>query len=75
MLIDFYDVKSIIDEWDHQHLNDVVDFVPTAELLAAEMRSRIIAAISRDGESIDVIQCRVRLWETPSCYAEVGDIG
>ncbi|MCW2928452.1 MAG: Queuosine biosynthesis protein QueD, partial [Thermoleophilia bacterium] len=45
MLVDFYDLKQEIDAWDHRHLNDEVAFVPTAELLATEMRRRILATV------------------------------
>lgn len=70
MLIDFYDVKSAIDEWDHQHLNDVVEFVPTAELLAAEMHRRCEALLA--ARDVDGAGCVVRLWETPGAWAQVG---
>jgi 6-pyruvoyltetrahydropterin/6-carboxytetrahydropterin synthase len=69
MLVDFYDVKSAIDAWDHQHLNDMVDFVPTAELLAAEMHRRLLAIVELRASDAT---CKVRLWETAGCYAEVG---
>lgn len=76
MLVDFYDVKGLIDAWDHRHLNDEVDFVPTAELLAVEMRRRILAAVlARVGAGnpeAGTVAVLVRLWETPSGYAQVG---
>lgn len=67
MVVDFYDVKREIDAWDHRHLNDVVDFVPTAELLAHEMRRRIQAHVHGDGAGV-----LVRLWETPGAFAQCG---
>ena len=72
MLIDFYDVKQAIDEWDHRHLNDLVSFVPTAELLAAEMQRRISALL--EARSVIRAGCVVRLWETPSSWAQVGEL-
>lgn len=74
MLVDFYDLKALIDAWDHRHLNDEVDFVPTAELLAAEMRRRILAAtIARIGPAqAEQVGVLLRLWETTSGYAQVG---
>lgn len=73
MLVDFYDVKREIDAWDHRHLNDEVDFLPTAELLAEEMRLRIHTHVSAqaptDQGDVGVL---LRLWETPSGYAQVG---
>jgi 6-pyruvoyltetrahydropterin/6-carboxytetrahydropterin synthase len=73
MLVDFYDVKREIDAWDHRHLNDEVDFVPTAELLAAEMQRRLLALVAERGASAEAgAGVLVRLWETPTAYAQVG---
>lgn len=74
MLTDFYDLKSLIDAWDHRHLNDEVSFIPTAELLAAEMRNRILAAtMERVGaDRFQQVGVLLRLWETASSYAQVG---
>ena len=74
MLVDFFDVKREIDAWDHRHLNDEVDFVPTAELLAAEMRRRILGhvMVQAGAEQSDQVGVLLRLWETPSGYAQVG---
>lgn len=74
MLVDFYDLKQLIDAWDHRHLNDEVEFVPTAELLAQEMRRRILGAtIARIGPArAEQVGVLLRLWETPSGYAQVG---
>jgi 6-pyruvoyltetrahydropterin/6-carboxytetrahydropterin synthase len=74
MVVDFFDVKREIDAWDHRHLNDEVEFIPTAELLAAEMRRRIlghvVASVGDDrAEEVGVL---LRLWETTSGYAQVG---
>lgn len=70
MLIDFYDIKQQIDAWDHQHLNDMVTFVPTAELLAAEMQQRIERLLH--ARKVRDAGCVIRLWETPSSWAQVG---
>lgn len=74
MLVDFHDLKRAIDGWDHRHLNDEVDFPPTAELLAAEMRRRILqlARAACDAERADEVGVLVRLWETPSGWAQAG---
>lgn len=75
MLVDFYDVKRIIDAWDHRHLNDVVDFVPTAELLAAELQRRMVeAVVARAGVDAPGVGALVRLWETPTSWAQVGTV-
>lgn len=74
MLVDFYEVKRAIDAWDHRHLNDEVDFVPTAELLAAEMRRRLLGIVmaTMHPEQADQVGVLLRLWETPSGYAQIG---
>jgi 6-pyruvoyltetrahydropterin/6-carboxytetrahydropterin synthase len=74
MLVDFYDLKAEIDAWDHRHLNDEVEFVPTAELLAAEMRRRVLARVIEavGDDRADEVGVLLRLWETPSGYAQVG---
>ncbi|MCW2974389.1 MAG: Queuosine biosynthesis protein QueD [Thermoleophilia bacterium] len=74
MLIDFFDVKAAIDAWDHRHLNDEVAFIPTAELLAAEMRRRLleVARAQLGSDRADEVGVLLRLWETPSGYAQVG---
>jgi 6-pyruvoyltetrahydropterin/6-carboxytetrahydropterin synthase len=72
MLVDFYDIKRAIDEWDHRHLNDIVTFVPTAELLAAEMQRRIMALLN--DRNVEQAGCIVRLWETPTSWAQVGEL-
>lgn len=74
MLVDFFDLKGEIDAWDHRHLNDEVEFAPTAELLAAEMRSRILARVTEQvgDERSDEVGVLLRLWETPSGFAQVG---
>jgi len=75
MLVDFYDVKRAVDAWDHRHLNDEVSFVPTAELLAAEMQRRLLALLhQRAGMDAPGLGVRVRLWETPGAWAQVGSI-
>lgn len=68
MVIDFKTLSDVVDreiinQWDHQYLNDLVPFTPTAELLAQECFKRIKHA----GISV----CRVRLWETAKCFVEV----
>ena len=74
MLVDFFDVKAAIDAWDHRHLNDEVDFIPTAELLAAEMQRRLVAIVAEQvgAERAEHVGVLVRLWETPSGFAQVG---
>ncbi|GAB4262599.1 MAG: 6-carboxytetrahydropterin synthase QueD [Thermoleophilia bacterium] len=68
MVMDFGELEErvaalVVEPLDHRYLNDVVDLVPTAEALAAWMFARL-----RDS-GLPVV--RVRLWETPTSYAEV----
>ncbi|MES2023329.1 MAG: 6-carboxytetrahydropterin synthase QueD [Patescibacteria group bacterium] len=68
MVIDFGDIskvvdKNIIDKWDHQYLNDVVTFNPTAENLAVE----ILKITNDSGLSVN----KVKLWETANSFVEV----
>ncbi len=65
MVVDFKDVKNVIDEWDHEDLNDFL-VNPTAELMVAELIQRFIYELQNPTlESI-----RVRVWESDTCYAE-----
>ena len=53
-------MKSIIDQLDHHHLNDVIEN-PTAEMLAGWIM-----------EQYPVMNVyRIRVWETDKCWAEV----
>lgn len=68
MVMDFADISSvvkteIIDQWDHQFLNEMVPFVTTAENLAAECFTRLSAA----GLPVS----KIKLWETAKCFVEV----
>lgn len=68
MVIDFARLSEVVEreitsQWDHQYLNDIVPFVPTAELLAEEAFRRI--------ESAGIPVSRVELWETPKARAVV----
>jgi 6-pyruvoyltetrahydropterin/6-carboxytetrahydropterin synthase len=67
IVVDFDDVKSVVrtsvvDRYDHQYLNDFLPN-PTAELLAADVWERLVAA------GLDVV--RLRLWETPDSSVEL----
>lgn len=55
--------RLVIEPLDHRYLNEVLDFVPTAERIAGWILSRLAEA--------EVPVHRVRLWETPDTYAEV----
>lgn len=63
MLVDFKEVKNIIDRYDHCCLNFLPEFwttPPTAENIALELFTRIGCAT------------RVKVWESDDCTADVG---
>ncbi|HUS61974.1 MAG TPA: 6-carboxytetrahydropterin synthase QueD, partial [Acidimicrobiales bacterium] len=67
MVLDFAALKdvvhnTVIDRFDHQHLNDLVEN-PTAEVMAAEIWSTLVVT--------GLAVTRVRLWETADCMVEV----
>ncbi len=68
MIMDFSHLSQVVDEhitsqWDHQLLNDLLDFPTTAENLAQECFVRL--------EHAGIPVSKVRLWETAKAYAEV----
>jgi 6-pyruvoyltetrahydropterin/6-carboxytetrahydropterin synthase len=74
MVIDFADLKAIvndevIDKMDHKVLNEVFSFRTTAEKMAAYIFSVLTDKLHSIGIRVD----RIRLWETPDSYVEVGN--
>jgi len=68
MVIDFYDLKRIVDEnavnkLDHYYLNDILPCIPTAENIALW----ICQAIRDELPNL----YRIKLWETPTSSVEV----
>lgn len=68
MVMDFGDLSErvrrlVIEPLDHQYLNDRLDVTPTAEAIAGWMLLTL-----RDA-GLPIV--RVRLWETPTSYADV----
>jgi len=68
MVMDFKDLgtivkKEVIEPFDHQLINDMVDYVTTVENLATDIYDRLTSA------GLDIAQ--VRLWETRKAYATV----
>jgi 6-pyruvoyltetrahydropterin/6-carboxytetrahydropterin synthase len=56
-------VETVVEPLDHTYLNEVLEVVPTAESIAAW------AFESLRARGLNVV--RVRLWESPTSYAEV----
>lgn len=42
MVTDFTKIKEIIDSLDHQYLNEIVEFNPTAEMIAKYLQNQIM---------------------------------
>lgn len=72
MVIDFSDLKSIVnklvvDPLDHQCLNELLPYRPTAE----NMANHFFEVMEPVLKGFDVDLVRVRLWESSDSYAEV----
>jgi len=73
MVMDFGDLKDIvnteiIEQADHKLLNDVYDFRTTSENLARHYYNVLEQKLSPLGVAV----YRIRLWESPTSYVEVG---
>ena len=69
MLVDFKHIKNTIEqELDHQYLNDMFDFNPTAENMAVNFAQTLNYVFSQY-EGVKLIS--VKLWETEHNCAEV----
>jgi len=71
MVIDFKQLKSWVEgsSFDHKMLNDIPDFKelnPTAEYLVRYLHKELMARHEGDSPYIR----RIRVWETPTSYAE-----
>ena len=72
MVCDFSDMKklvttNILEMLDHQMLNEVYDFRPTAENMVCDIFRILTTAFGK----VDIEVIGVRLWETEDSYAEV----
>jgi len=64
MVVDFVEIKNIIDKLDHHYLNEILDFEPTAENLAIYIANRI------NDTNPNLLEIKVRCWETSNSFAE-----
>jgi len=63
-------VKRLVDtELDHRHLNDVLDFNPTAERMAVWLWQRIVDELGPQLRQAQVTTLAVHLSETPKTWA------
>ncbi len=70
MVIDFKDVKDIIDELDHKCLNTIIE-VPTAENLAWYLYDKFNKLFNECyADAVDTIY--VKVWESPDCLVTIG---
>jgi len=72
-VMDFHDVKDMVNEvvmdrYDHHHLNDFFER-PTAEIMASKIFKDLSAWMAEHKMPCHISV--IRLWETPTCYAEV----
>lgn len=72
-VMNFKDLKQImkkyVDCYDHANLNDFYD-LPTAENMVQYMYEQMV--IDLGALKLGVVLYSVRLWETPTSYAEAG---
>ncbi|ARU63889.1 6-carboxytetrahydropterin synthase QueD [Tumebacillus avium] len=76
IVVDFGDIKKIVNEqiigvYDHRFLNDLMEFNTTAENMVFHFFEIIDTFL---GKIVDDTPCRLmrlRLWETPTAYAEL----
>ncbi|MFC4768136.1 6-carboxytetrahydropterin synthase QueD [Effusibacillus consociatus] len=76
IVVDFTDLKKIVNEqiiskYDHQFLNDHMPFNTTAENMVVFFFEIVDAYLKKLDSAQDIHLQRVRLWETPTCYAEI----
>lgn len=65
ILFDFRKLKEIVEPLDHSHLNEVLDFNPTAENIAEKIRLDLKYEFPK-------LDFKVQVHESPKSYAEVG---
>lgn len=86
ILMDYNTIRSVIERFDHQVLLNredpmvqcisayqevyITEGDPTSELLAVIIRNLLDDECTRSGSDARVIL--VRIWESPTCYAECG---
>jgi len=76
IVVDFGDIKKIVNEqiiakYDHRFLNDLMPFNTTAENMVVHFFALIDDYLKQLDNPTPIALQRVRLWETPSAYAEL----
>lgn len=65
MVVDFGDIKKVIDRLDHGYLNDLVDFNPTAENISCYLQKEI-RKVAKEFNKNSYIDVNVIVWESPN---------
>jgi len=68
MVVNFNEIKNVIDTFDHETLNNIMPTIPTAENLVSLMKDMLMKKLYSINDTITEI--RVRIWETENAYAE-----
>ena len=73
-VMDFSELKKVVNEeiidlWDHEHLNDVVPFITTAENLATFILATLNIHFKPSLGGFTITE--VILWETPRSYVRI----
>ncbi|MDI3256408.1 MAG: 6-carboxytetrahydropterin synthase QueD [Kyrpidia sp.] len=76
LVVDFNEIKALVqrvvlERFDHRYLNELVPFNTTAENLVVFLYEEIARSLLQSPRGAEVTLERVRLWETPTSYAEV----
>jgi len=72
MIIDFHDldelVTTLLADWDHHDLNEVLEVTPTIEHMVVIARNRM--SLELHNKDPKLILVRMRIYETDKCWAE-----
>lgn len=73
MIVDFSDLKritkeNVISKLDHKYLNEIFDFNTTCENMIVWIFDKLSDALDCERYFLK----RIRLWETPTSYGEIG---
>lgn len=76
IVVDFGDIKSIVNEkiigpYDHRFLNDLLPFNTTAENMVVHFFELVDNHLKEIEDGNEAVLMRMRLWETPTAYAEL----
>lgn len=72
MLLDFSHLKRIVNVFDHDNLNDIMDVNPTAENMCLYIANAVnnALALQNQVDNVDTEVEYVKIWETDDSWAE-----